>query len=415
MVITRNNDDAMFKKENVKQKPKMMIMQDPNMNTAIVRGNQNARDAGVVHYLISKKKTPERLLELLQLGDPTFEEEDLANPERRQKAWRKVIMLVHPDHNKEEDATQLFQDSQNWYSSVCKSVQKTTVEEITEFPDATYKDNYDLFMLYPNLQHWHPWRNMSGMWGEEFWAAVACINLRGACAFQKCPDLSFSLSQLLGFAQEVEPETTNIMADMSVLFKKFGGCQQLANDEDEIKKHIRTKGPVVSLSFKPSVSAINEFPEIFVQPGCTNPVVIVGWKTNLYGQSWTVYLPSTGRMFDAGFGQNSITENIVYPGKNMHKLSWEPGPYFPMDMSKWDSDFRSWTNFSIYLSRERFEEFLVYLGKGRIAQKCSPEHPVVLRDMSVKAKTIKAYVSDIQFDQNCVVPGRPYTVHLIPL
>jgi len=412
MLITVNDDVVTVKKESVKEKNMPVAL---NLSTAITIGNQHARDAGVVHYLISKQKTPERLLELLQLGDPTFVEKDLANPERRQKAWRKVVILIHPDHNKEDDATQLFQDSQNWYSSVCKNVQKTTIETIAEFPVATDQDNYDLFGHYPHLRHWHPWRNTSGFWGEEFWAAVACINLRGACAFKKCPDLSFSMSQIFEFAQDVEPATTNVVADMRAIFKKFGGQKELADNEDEIKKHIRTKGPVVSLSFKPSAVVITDFPEIDVEPGCTNPVVVVGWKTNLYGQSWTVYLPSTARTFDVAFGQNSITDNIVYPGKSMEKLSWEPGPYFPIDMSKWDADYRSWTNFSIYLARERFEEFLDYMGKGRILHKCNPEHPFVLRDTTVNAKTIKVYVSDIEYDAKCIIAGRPYTVHLIPL
>merc|ERR1712048_1552212 len=102
-------------------------------------------------------RTPERLLELLQLGDPTFLEENLENLEKRQKAWRKVIMLIHPDHNKEEDATRLFQDAQNWYSSVCRSVVKETKpQKIAEFPVAAYQYNYDFFGDYPHLQHWHP-------------------------------------------------------------------------------------------------------------------------------------------------------------------------------------------------------------------------------------------------------------------
>merc|ERR1719232_552718 len=231
MVVTAKKDNEMITKN--------VPAEVSGRELAISRPNQNARDAGVVHYLISKKKTPERLLELLQLGDPTFKEEDLRNPEKRQKAWRKVIVLVHPDHNKEEDATQLFQDSQNWYSSVCRNVQKTTIEKIAEFPAATYQESYDLLGDLPNLKHWHPWRNTSGMWGEEFWAAVACINLRGAHAFQKCPEISFSMSQVMEFAQQVQPATTNIVADMNDLLNKFGGCQKLVDSEAGVKEHIR--------------------------------------------------------------------------------------------------------------------------------------------------------------------------------
>jgi len=416
MLLTAD-DLPTLKKDNVKQTLKKDVKQTPTKVPKIITttGNQQAKDAGVVKYLIGKTQTPERLLELLQLGDPTFKEEDLQNPDRRQKAWRKVVVLIHPDHNKESDATQLFQDSQNWYSTVCRSVKKATPEKISEFPVAACEDNYGIFEEYPHLKHWHPWRNTSGVWSEEFWAAVACINLRGACAFKKCPEISFSLSQLLEFAQDIQPATTNMVADTHDIFKKFGGCRKMEYDEAEMKKHIRTKGPVVSLSFKPSAAVIDQFPEIDVELGCTNTVVIVGWKTNVYGQSWTVYLPSTARSFDIAFGQCSITENIVYPGKNMEKFSWEPGPYFPIDMSKWDADFRSWTHFSIHLSKERFKEFFARKGKGRIIQKCNAEYPVVLRDMSVNAKTVKVQVSDFEYDPNCILAGRPYTIHLIPM
>lgn len=377
---------------------------------------QQAKDAGVVQYLIGKKKTPERLLELLQLGDPAFKEADLQNPEVRQKAWRKVMILIHPDHNDESDATQLFQDSQNWYSSICRGVQEdSTRREIAEFATGVLDENYDFFGVYPHLRHWHPWRNTGGLWAEEFWAGVACINLRGAYAFGKCPEISFSLAQLLEFAQDIEPKTTAMTGDMHDIFKKFGGRKTLRGGEVELKQHLRAKGPVVSLSFKPSAAVIDQFPEIDVGLGSATPVLIVGWKTHVYGQSWTVYLPSTARTLDVAFGQCSISEHVVYPGKSMDKFSWEPGPYFPIDMSKWDADFRSWANFSIHLTKARNQEFLTHMGRGRIFEKCGVHHAVVLRDMKINAKTLKVQVSDFEYDPKEPISGRPFAIHLIPM
>jgi len=416
----KGNDQLMVKKGQADTMIKRGAMQTgtsvkgPTLITA--SDTQQAKDAGVVQYLIGKKETPGRLLELLQLGDPGFKEEDLQNPEKRQKAWRKCVVLVHPDHNNEQDATQLFQDSQNWYSRACRRVQEAAPpEKIAEFPAATYEDTWGVFQQYPHLQHWHPWRNTSGLWADEFWAAVACINLRGACASQKCPEISFSLPQLLTYAQEIEPATTNMKADFRDIFKKFGALRNFRGSDSELKEEIRKNGPVISLSFKPSSAVITQFPEVDVEPGCATTVVIAGWKTNVYGQSWTIYLPSTARTFDIAFGQCAVTDNIVHPGKDMTKFSWEPGPYFQIDMSKWGSEFRSWTHFSIHLSKERFKEFLAHMGKGRIFRKCTLQYPFVLRDTTVNAKTIKVQVADFEYDPECTIPGRPYTIHLIPM
>ena len=172
------------------------------------------------------------------------------------------------------------------------------------------------------------------------------------------------------------------------VFQAHGGSSIL-NGIADIKSEIMERGPVVSTSFvlteaflkasRDDVTANNNnnnssFPAFdHAMIGKVHPVLIIGWDLTAFGEVWLLKPLHTtsdtdvasaiatsdstaSSIWKVAFGQFGIDDEILAPMNNFETYTWQPGPYFDLELSATTPQWRSWSSLQVSITHDDLEK-----------------------------------------------------------
>jgi hypothetical protein len=338
-----------------------------------------------VDKALEEEPNREALLNLLQIADPSFQESDLGNPSRQEKAVRALKLLIHPDkHKNDQSATERFQKTQNFFEQALQAPGEShNGRKKRKRSTATHFHVQD---PWPFLSHLHkepvaPASITPDAVQLEKMIAYKCINYRGAIAHGKNTELRYDFNSV----------QTNAAESAIQLFQGHGGYKQL-HTVQEIKDELQTRGPVISTSFH--LQAFLNSHEDELSMSC-HPVLIVGWKET----EWLVRTFKGDTDICIAIGQYSMEEQVLAPTHDFTDEMWQKEDKVYVAPGLPSPDWYHWTAIILTCSSSKLEALFQDLNCSWGTALANRE-PFVIREETNKARSRYAHLTDIAWDRD---------------
>jgi len=356
-------------------------------------------------FLITKlikrylKQTPSLQIcfDLFQVVVPEFEYDDLFVKVRRERAWKQLQLIVHPDKNPEQDATETFQQLTNFRDS-CKKLDFSNSSNPSNPSNSSnsskpsnssknkmnddndnYQNKKDCY-YHPNSFHvTDEWKFTSDVFTSCSDSYSICFNIHGHIWRYKL---------VLGSSKKLYKCSTN---DFHVVEENI----------ESLIEYMKKYGPIVNSKFYPSHENAMNYHKL-VRYKCYE-VVIVGWKFRSdIGHVWLVYVPDIKDEIQISFNDENILRNLKKPNfTQIGNCKWQDGVYIPVRRTdlKIQNDWMFCEKCIIYISAEQFIEILKE--RNISISKNSPEHNiVVIHDERMCIISRQAIINDIGYDHS---------------
>jgi len=267
-------------------------------------------------YKLLRTATPNLTTDEIVLPTSSYKDTDTDNTtafsatKKAPKALKTLKSRIHPDkHPRDERATQLFQNVQNFYDECVKRVSSSSASFSNHCPPSTrsagtsssssisknkrrrrsdsvdsdllvtkFPSEFDVTVQWPHMNFSHPHPPPSSSFKEEnddeeedsnpqlihsrnlgYLQAYKCINARGAVIHGRAVERNFDWKNVLQEeAKKQQQQRSNSSCSSSSrtedqVFRVFesigGGCKELRSDVEAIKEELSNNGPVISVSF----------------------------------------------------------------------------------------------------------------------------------------------------------------------
>ena len=347
-----------------------------------------------VDKALGKEPSREALLDLLQIADPSFTEDDIDNETKRSSTLRSLKLLVHPDkHAGGGTATKRFQDTQTFFDKCESCLHRRTKKARKEHRSSkTLPPHFHITDKWPYLEnaHKHPIAPNGNVDGKTVQRIIAykSVNCRGAIAHGKRTELGYGFSCV---TKQSGKSAANVFDD-------HGGHKSF-DSADAIKEEIMNRGPVVSTSFRLSDAFLNAgdhahaFEASLVNQ--EHAVLIVGWKLTAFGEMWLIRSSKKSCDIPIALGQYSLEEEVLAPSSDFSNKPWQK-PQKAFDISMSTDDWYSWSTLDAVVTSEELESIFKIL-------ECSWQEVIILKPSLVIrqegkiARSRYAYPEDIEW------------------
>jgi hypothetical protein len=264
--------------------------------------------------------------------------------------------------------------------------------------------------------------------------AFQCLNARGAIAhgkkitkgFTYMEDVQLYPSKKNNIKKNIHSISPTITKESMVaqIFQTHGGGYKNFNsDTSLIKKELLDNGPVVSLSFRPTLNFIKtHYPSILQQHIIQHEedlediyceeMLIVGWEMTCTGEVWlcqsslqhvsTLDTPLPNNSTSKNFTriaccQFGIDDKCIAPkSRILDHICWQAGPYFDVDFSD-SPEWREWEEIELPLVDSELKKmFHIFFPHG-FSKVFSDKTHIVLRDMNKPAHCNTYKASDLKW------------------
>ena len=349
----------------------------------------------LVERCLQEEPSRHALLPLLQLATPSLV--CLGSSNEISKTFKALLVKVHPDkhHHDTARATKLCQDAQGFYENcLAFNVGGPEVNKKHKKSSASSPRNSLYPLEFSIVNRWpHTARSFNCPILQEHWTsekisksvAYQCINVRGAIAHGKKPELAYD--------DDTDGQSLNCAKDV---FNSFGGHIKLVG-VDAIKSELTSCGPVVSASFEPSEAFLNSN-----NIGKQREVLIIGWTQLASGEVWIVqplatFAHITPSTIYVAVGQFEVDTLCLAPKCNFDDVPWQAGPYYDGNMNGIEDEWRIWGNIQFYVrSLCQLDDLFKETGATLFG---IPTKPVVtVRNKSKKAHSRRATLDGITWN-----------------
>jgi hypothetical protein len=357
--------------------------------------------------ILLKDKNARNLCQLLRLVDSSLTSEVIESEKVRTAAMKDLMLKIHPNNfPSNPDAFSIYEDALEFFEGCNQNMNSngefqnkrrlfqrkpkppsptSVVSAVVQF---NIRQKWSFLECY--LRPLSPDVLTSGKILAPL-VAYQCINFRGAITHLKRPSLIYSW------------ENVTSCTGLSVMevFNKHGGFKTI-KAVDDIKVEIIENGPVISFSFLPTQDISDQYGSSIV-PSRINKhhyCIIIGWKLSEFGEVWLVQTYDGKHVLEIPFGSYSIDETILAPKDDFLNITWQQGPYFDQDLSK----FPDWCNYkaiTFMLKSEELENFCEMSLEGKsFLEAISNKTRIVVRDKSKPAHSRSCFLEDIKWDKN---------------
>lgn len=347
-----------------------------------------------VEGAVVQEACTDSLIKLLQLADPKLSKDDLGSETKRQRAFRQLKLLVHPDkHPKESRMTGLFQRMQTFYDE-CSAMpnEKKRKRMPTSPTSACHPLEFKVTDKWPYLKVTGPVTSNSKRSFVAKAAAYQCINYRGSIAHGKPTECSYNEDQVVK-----DPGKT-----VEEVFSVNGGAKMLTT-ADEIKSELLLNGPVVSSSFILTRGFLNasEHSASFKSSliGRTHPILIVGWKLSAFGEMWLVQAMGfvDSQDIPIAMHQFSIEDECWAPISKFEQTPWQSdSKVLDVSLNVRTDEWYSWGKLQTQVEADALAKFAKSLGVGFCAAAIA-KTSFVVRDKNKIARSRRAHLIDVSW------------------
>jgi hypothetical protein len=359
--------------------------------------------------ILLKDRNPENLLRLLRLVDTSLTAKIIESSEEVRVAAMKDLMIkIHPNNfPSNPDAFSIYEDAQGFFEACNQNMNATNGEFLHKKslfqrkPKPPSPTTVVSAVVQFNVRQ--KWSYLEGYLrplspdiltsGKILAPLVAyqCINSRGAITHGKRPSLIYSW------------ENVQSCTGLSVMeiFNKHGGFKTF-KVTDDVKVEIIENGPVISFSFLPTEDFSDHYGSSIIKSRINKHhyCMIIGWKLSEFGEVWLVQTYDAKHVIEIPFGSYSIDETILAPKDDFFNITWQQGPYFDRDLSK----FPEWYNYkeiTFLLNSEELENFCEMALEGKsILEANSKKTRFVIRDKNKPAHSRSCALEDIKWEKD---------------
>ena len=126
--------------------------------------------------------------------------------------------------------------------------------------------------------------------------------------------------------------------------------------------------------------------------------LIVGWKLTEFGEVWLVTNYAGTKIMHVGVGHYNIDQTIIVPKDNLENTTWQKGPYFDKDMSKFSMDWLQWPSVKLMIKSHELEHLGEVLDGEGFHVAMANRKRIVLRDKKKFAHSRSCRLEDICWD-----------------
>jgi len=350
-----------------------------------------------VKLIVAQEPCGESLVQLLQLAETGgFSISDAQVKQKREKAYRSLRRLIHPDkHPSDNEITLLFQNVQSFYDECCKELSNKSQKKrrATSSPTSTNLPvEFHVNDKWAFLDVHHPVLLSDSKEHVARTMAYKCINYRGTIAHGKKTERTY--------------DDHNVCLDTNEtvqgVFQSHGGAKVLET-VDDIKQELIENGPVVSSSFFLCEAFFNAFKynAAFARAlvGDKHPVLIVGWKLSFFGEMWLVRsVKDSHRDIMIAMNQMRIDDECWAPVNKFDQIPWQDDSKV-LDYSMVFGDWYSWSSMKLhYENLSELSGLLSKLGCGICAASTNKTR-FLLRDKEKIARSRWAYLQEISWHE----------------
>ena len=223
-----------------------------------------------------------------------------------------------------------------------------------------------------------------------------CINARGSIAHGRKPTQLFQWWNDVSFLQRDSIED---------MLSQYGGAYKLSNITS-IKEELMTRGPVISLSFRPTKEFLNSYKnpnKSYSMTHKTLPVLILGWKsTEKDGECWVIHPFDVYNIDEAILipcGQMELDHECVVPKGNFLDMCWQSGAYFDINLTK-SPGWRFVDDVEIMLKSKELEMLGKCIGEKGFSSASNQSSTFILRDAKRIAHSRECEITNLAWNDS---------------
>ena len=375
------------------------------------------------------------LLALLRIADPEISSDQLDDKHCRNSALSALKVIIEEGSSESDKAVasrrlghRFWQHPEEYFEKACqtptlqttasspsseqepqqkKARTSSTVSPESSRPKKSFPKNYHVQEQWPYLFTVNQPEAPPGTQLDHASVSKAigfkCINEYGAIAHEKDIEIWYDIEHVMESGHEG-------ICSASELLDSFGGHAKV-DGIDEIKEHLMTKGPVISMSFRLTQEFYDHckhsscFEESLI--GSKHPVLVVGWKSKPYGELLLIRsirgdsdIPLVGSQF-------SVEDEVVVPRSDFSNHTWQnDSTVYKCDFGS--DDDRSWLHDPVFTkvfpasgsSKSDILPMLLDILDCTLLEALSSRKPFVLMDFEKHAWSRTVFLKDVAWNKH---------------